>query len=178
MELDRQTGELIERPTLARLTEAGRAIRELMLQEELDQPLLQEALTHVEGPWLTKVENIGMLLLDWEKSSIPALKAEIDRLTNARRVLENRIAWLKQYTLDNMISAGETELQFPLVKVSIAKNPPSVVLVDEGKIPVQYLRTKEIIEVDKQKIMAQYKENGAVIPGCAIETDKKRLVVK
>lgn len=176
--LDITTGELIERPTLARLTEEGIAIRSLLLLEDTNQVILTEALTHVEGAWLTKVENIGMLVLDWEKGVIPAIEAEIDRLALIRSHLKSRMAWLKQYTLNAMLESGETELQFALVKVAVTKNPPSVQVLEETKVPTVYLRIKEVVEVDKAKILAQWKANGVVAEGCSIQTDNKRLVVK
>ena len=178
MELNKQTGEIIERPTLSRLTAEGQAIRELLLREEIGQTMLAEALTHVEGAWLTKVENIGTLILDWEKGTIPAVEAEIDRLSLIRSHLKSRMAWLKEYTLRNMLESGETDLQFALVSVKVAKNPPSVQVIDEPKVPTVYLRIKEVIEIDKAKILAQWKANGVIAEGCAIQTENKRLVVK
>lgn len=178
MELNKQTGEIIERPTLSRLTEEGRAIRELLLREELDQTTLAEALTHVEGAWLTKVENIGTLILDWEKTAIPGIEAELERLALIRSHIKSRMAWLKEYTLKNMVESGETDLQFALVSVKVAKNPPSVQVLDEPKVSSAYLRIKEIIEVDKSKILAQWKLNGVIAEGCTIQTENKRLVVK
>jgi len=177
-ELDKVSGELVEKPTLARLTEEGRMIRQLMLSEGLDKETLQEALRQTEGKWLTKVENIGHLILGWENDSVPAEKAEIDRLSNAKRILENRISWLKEYTLGCMVDNNEPELVFPLVSIKIASNPPSVVVLDEQKIPAEFIRIKEIHEVNKTDIMAGYKETGIIPNGVMIETTRKKLVIK
>ena len=149
-----------------------------MTAEDMDQETLQQALMHTQGAWLTKAENIGHLLLGWERDSIPALEAEIDRLSNAKRIMENRVAWLKEYTLGCMVDNKESELIFPLVSIKIAKNPASVVVLDEQKIPAQFIRIKEVHEVNKSEIIADYKETGKIPDGVMIETTRKRLVVK
>ena len=176
------TGEIETRPTLARLTDEGFAIQKLLLDPEIeDKEALETALGQVEGAWLTKVENIGNIILNWE-GNIDIIKKEEDRVQKLRRALESRIQWLKAYTMDNMIASGDTELQFPLVKVAVASNPPSTEILEESAIPDKYLRLiPSKYEPNRQGMLEDFKtgkvkEDG--IPGVRIVTDKKRLVVK
>jgi len=178
-ELDKNTGELVEKPTLARLTDEGRLIRQVMLVEDTDQEAVQEALRQVEGDRLTKVENIGHLILGWENGSLPGLKAEIDRLNKKKKTLENRVMWLKDYVRFNMVEAKEDELVFPLVTVKIAKNPASVEIIDEKIIEDAFTRiVPEVIEVDKKAILDHWRKTEEIPNGVDIITDNTRLVVK
>ena len=84
--------------------------------------------------------------------------------------------------MDNMIASEDTELQFSLVKVTVASNPPSTEILEESAIPDKYLRfIPAKYEPNRQGMLEDFKagkvkEDG--IPGVRIVTDKKRLVVK
>ena len=172
------TGEIETRPTLGRLTSEGLAIQKLLLDPEIeDKETLETALSQVEGAWLTKVEAIGNLILDWN-DRIDAIHKEEDRLNGLRKALFYRIEWLKAYTMENMIASGEEELQFPLVKVAVATNPPSVDVVEEKEVPSAFLRIIERIEINKRAILEHFMKTGKEITGTRIITDKKMLVVK
>ena len=176
------TGEIETRPTLARLTDEGFAIQKLLLDPDIeDKETLEQALSQVEGAWLTKVENIGNIILDWEgKAEI--VKKENQRLQNLVRSLESRIKWLKAYTLDNMIALGEEDLQFPLLSVKTAKNPSSIEITDENVIPSKYLKLiPEHYEPNKDAMLEDFRVGKVTtdsIPGVRIMTEKRRLVVK
>ena len=168
-----KTGEIQTRPTLARLTEEGIKIENLMLDSSIeDKENLSEALSHVEGAWLTKVENIGHLVKQWEYD-IDTLKAEIDRLQKMAKAMENRKSWLEEYCKWNMIEREETEFKFPLVSVLIKANPPSVEVFDESLVPEGFLRLIPAkYEVNKIRILEMYRAGDieAEGKGCLLYT--------
>jgi hypothetical protein len=171
------TGEIITRPTLARLTDLGRQIQALLLDASIeDKETLATALQHIEGDWLTKVENCGHIIRDFDYL-IENFDAEIDKLRAHKKALENRQAWLLDYLMFNMVEKGEDKLQFPLVSVSIVKNPPSVEILDEKMIPSSYTTIKTEITINKKPIADDLKK-GINVPGARLITDRKRVQVR
>ena len=175
---NRQPEELQTRPTLRRLTDEGLAIEALLRDSELDKDALTTALDQVEGAWLTKIENIAYLINEWNSIS-GSIIDEIDRLQAMKKSVDNRRQWLSDYTLWNMIEKDEKELIFGgIIKVSIAKNNPSVEVIDETEIPSAYQKIVTSIQIDKNAILAYYRSTGLEVKGVRIVTDRKRLVVK
>ncbi len=171
------TGEIVSKDTLDRLTQTAKAIEALMAQEDTPPEELQKALGQIEAKWLDKVESIGHLVKDWEYRA-DILKAEIERLQAMKKTLESRSQWLKDYCLWNMVAQNEERLQFPMFTVSVRKNPPSVLVLDEKEIPSSYTRVITEIQINKLAIMDHYKKTGGTVKGCQIVTDRKRLEIK
>lgn len=163
--------------SLARLTEEGLRIQAIMELEALDPETLQKELDSIDAKWLTKVENIGHLIKDSE-SVDRDLEEEINRLKSRRETLKTRVEWLKGYTLQNMLSKAEPKLQFSLVTVAVATNPPSVEIVDEKAIPSCYQKVVMEIHIDKRGIIEHFKKSGEIVSGCKVITDRKRLVIR
>lgn len=170
----------IKSVTLGRLTADGLAIQQ-MLEESEDRDTLQKALDSITAQFITKVENIGYLVKDWEYS-IEALKAEEERLSSKRKSLEQRLSWLKDYTRDCIVERNDPEFKdgyhFPFIDVKVASNPPSVEVVDESAIPATYVKIITETKVDKKAIIDYWKKSNEVPAGVRIITDRKRLVVK
>jgi hypothetical protein len=64
--------------------------------------------------------------------------AEIKRLQANKQTYENAAKRLKQNIFDSMIATGKRKIEGRLFKFSIAKNPQSVKVLDETKIPKKY----------------------------------------
>ena len=155
----------------------------LVLQTAIDNEELSEedftiALTQLEGQIAQKAENHGLLVKSTEVVC-KAIDEEIKRLSDRKRVRDNRIARLKEYLMFSMIAAGEERLEFALVTVSIQKNPPSVEIVNQDEVDAAFIRViPEQYEVNKKAILDYWKEKAVEIAGVRITDDKKRLVIK
>ena len=66
-----------------------------------------------------------------------------------------------------MESHGLTEIKTDIGKFSIAKNPWSVVVLDEADIPEEFL-IPQPPKVDRTAILKHFKECGEIIEGCDV----------
>lgn len=95
--------------------------------------LIDEAINDIEN----KCINIGYVIrtLDYEAG---VLKDEEKRLAERRKVRENKVDRLKSYAFGAMKKAGLDKAETVDLKVSIAKNPPSLKILDEKAVPDEY----------------------------------------
>lgn len=125
-----------------------------------------------------KVENIAKLVLDLE-ASIEAIRNEEARLATRRASLQNKVQWLKDYVLGQMIAVGKDQVKRDTVTVTIRTNPPSVALLDITQLPPEFTRTiPETIDADRKAILEHFKATGEIPPGVDIITDRKRLEIR
>lgn len=95
--------------------------------------LLDEATDEVE----VKIAKIGHVIktLDYE---MEALRAEEKELAAKRKARESKQARLEKYCFDTMKALGLTKVEQIDRVVSIAKNPPSMRIVDESAVPAEW----------------------------------------
>lgn len=71
------------------------------------------------------------------------LKREIERLQYRKTVLENRGTALKRNLESCMLAMDKKKLKTDLHTFGIQKNPPSLQIIDESKIPAEYWKPQE-----------------------------------
>lgn len=107
-----------------------------------------------------------------------AIKKEIARLQARLWSIDNRVEWMRGYLKSNMEATGITEIKHPLLPtISIAKNPPSVKIVDEKALPGEYVEIRPTTHVDKKAILVALKA-GKEVSGAILVDDKTNLRVK
>lgn len=117
------------------------------------------------------------MILNLESDSAQ-LESEELRLKQKRLIIERKTEWLRNYLLKQMDNTGIRTIVFDYLKVFISQNPPSVLIINELAIPPEYKRTiPERHEVDKIKILKNFKENGEILPGIEI-VKNMRLEIK
>lgn len=96
-------------------------------------------------------------------ADIAAFKAEIARLTEAKRVMENKVERMKQYIADNMTD-GE-KLTTPRCSLSWRKSEVLEMAddLDIEALPTEAIKVKEP-EIDKT-VLKRLIKDGAYIPG-------------
>lgn len=153
---------------LYELTEMYKNIWDLVEDDEVDLETLESALGQVEDNIELKVENMAKLVKGID-GNIDMLKAEEKRLAEKRRVLENKQKNIKSY-LENQLRVMEIDkVKTPLFTVSLQKNPPSVEILDENKIPEQF---KKVTYTVVKKDILEALKNGQVIEGATIKQGK------
>lgn len=158
---------------LYEIAENFKNLQELLEDETVPQEMITEALNQVEGSFDEKAENIVKYCksLDGE---VAAYKEEEKRLAAHRKSLENKIAGMKEYLLFTMLSINKKKIDTPLFKISVKKNPASVVIDNLEAIPEDYLIFK--MDADKKRI-SEILKAGETIEGCHLE-QKESLSIK
>jgi len=122
---------------------------------------LEEMLDEAKLPFVAKIENIGKFSLNL-KAKAKALKEEEARLSRRRKVLENTEKRIIKWAKENMDRVGTTRVEFTTFNAVIKKNPASVEIVDEDKIPAIYKTIiPESYVVDKKSLLKALKINEA-----------------
>lgn len=113
-----------------------------------------------KGSTLVQLQTQMALL----KNQVSKTQKEIDELTN------KAITFMQQHNLKTI------ETKFHRVTL---KEPSTVkVVIEDGvTVPGQYLRTKTIVEPNKEKIKVALKE-GETIPGAHLEKSDPTLLIK
>ena len=110
--------------------------------------------------------------------TIEAMKNEEKRISEQRKVLENRVLKYKKYVKECMEKNGITKIETTLGTISIAKNPISVEIVNEDEIPSEYKQDVVTTKVDKKAIADNFRDTGEIIPGVNINTQNTSLRIK
>lgn len=126
----------------------------LALQDMLEEPLedeqvLLDTLDAVSGEYEFKLESYCKVIKNLE-ADIVGIKAEVDRLTTKRRVLENNIERLKKAMYDSMRATNTPKIKGQLFTLAIQKNG--------GKIPVIYDKDNKDITANLPDNLVNYVE--------------------
>lgn len=153
--------------SLFELSQGFNNIFDLCLDETIPADDLEAALQTIETDVETKVSN-GIGLLQSMKYQSEAMKDEADRITANRKVLENKMKWIKSYYQKNMEAMGKDKVITPRGTMRIQKNPPSYKW-DETKLPQKYFTVvPQHLEVDADAVRTDLK-NGIEINGAWVE---------
>ena len=133
------------------LTQDWVKIMSMMEDPELDPQTLADTLEAVEGALEVKAENYAKVMKNLE-GDIAAIKMEIDRLSDKKKVLENNIKNMKAALQGAMEITGKTRFKTELFTFGIQKNTPSLILdTDINNLPPEFLRFRDP-EVNKTKL--------------------------
>lgn len=135
------------------------------IQEEL-----QTALTNKSTNIIAYYQN--------KQALINGIDEEIKRLQEYKKAEKNRLDNYKEYVKKNMEILGIEKIETPVGKLTIAKSPISVEVINEDAIPSEYKTIVTEVKVDKNKIKDNFKETGEIIDGVRIVTDNTNLRIK
>jgi len=163
---------------MTKLYELTQAYQALLDTEELTEEELNRALDSITDLVSNKALNIARLVITLQEEA-NAIDNEIKRLNSRKITRENKIKSLKSYLQLNMEATNITKAKDNFVSVTLQSNPPSVAIIDVLQIPEPYWRViPEQREVDKQYILSAYKEQGELVPGTEIITNRKHIVIR
>ena len=147
------------------------------INRELDEsggeltPFLEQKIDSLQLALQVKGENIGKWVKNidtWEDG----IDAEIEKLRAKKRSAGNLKERLKSYLKVCMETAGVQKVESPAATARIQKNPPSLDITDQDKIPAKFLIVK--YDIDKKALLDALK-NGEIIAGAEIVTDRTHL---
>ena len=128
-----------------------------------------------------ELQNKSSNIIGYVRNSellIEAMKAEEKRISDLRKMAENKTERFKQYVKENMEKLGLEKIQTELGILSIARNPISVEIENEEAIPEEFKNIVQTVKIDKTAIKKHFKETGEVIAGVQIVDDKTSLRIK
>ena len=149
------------------------------LTETADEDLavaLRDTMEGIEGEFQEKGKAIAMITLNID-GDLEAIQSQIDRLTERKRVINNRKESLKEYLRSNMDAAGITKITHPLFTITCGKGKPIVVIDDEKAIPDDFVNVKVTSAPDKAAIAKALKD-GQEVPGAHSEIGKSSISIK
>ena len=132
---------------------------------ELDLPIeaVNDTLEALGDEMETKAINVTKFMRNMEATAKAIKEAETE-MAKRRKSLENRIKWMKDYLKGSMENTGITKIECPYFKLSIQKNPASVVIKNEELIPEKFKEQVISWKIDKTAIKNAIK-SGESIPG-------------
>lgn len=136
--------------TLYELTAERQRLLELAEDPEVDPEILQDTLEGLDGEIEDKADGYARVLSQMA-SDRAGLKAEIDRLTERVRRIDNSTERMKEALKNAMQITGKTKFKTELFSFSVQLNPPSVVIDDPDNIPKECL-IEQPPKIDKSKL--------------------------
>lgn len=144
MKLYEITGEILELLTMAE-------------DLELDQKMIRDTMEGLDFEFEEKAEAYAKVVKTLEMD-IAGLDEEIQRMTKRKATIKNNIDRLKKSLENAMIATGKRKFKTPLFGFGIQKNPPSLNVLDESKIPEEFWIEQQP-KLDKKAALAYVKEN-------------------
>lgn len=138
---------------------------------EISQEQFAESLMKVEENKIEKCGN-AICYLNMLKHNIENMKAEEKRINTMRKSLESRTKNIEETFTYFLSKMGDKEVITRYGIMKIRKTPPSVVIDDMAKIPMQYQKQKIEVTIDKAAIKKAI-QNGEKIDGAHIEHGEK-----
>jgi uncharacterized protein YydD (DUF2326 family) len=148
------------------MTEAARDLYSLLESGEIDEAILNDTLEAIGAG--EKLESYIHVQKSFE-AEIAMFDAEIKRLTENKRILENRVDYLKSKVVEFMQATGQKSANAGTFKLTMRENK-SCEITDESMIPVEYMTIiPESKKPDKRAMLAALKD-GAEIAGSQLKT--------
>lgn len=149
---------------LYELSQNYKNLLELVDNEDVPAEILQEALAEVKENINEKAENICKVIANIQ-ADIEGMKAEEKRIAALRKSNENKVTSLKNYLENTLKDLNIKKIDCNMFKVSIAKNPPKLVLSDDFKPDDKYTSTQIIID---NKAIKDDLKAGVIIEGASL----------
>ena len=133
-------------------------LQDMMGDPDVNEQTLHDTLDAVNLEFSDKANGYAMVDRNLAATE-EALKKEIDRLTAKKQAITNNRKRLKGALEEAMKVTGKTKFKTELFSFSIQNNPPSVKVLDESKVPEDFLIRHEPT-VDKKALLNHIKAHG------------------
>lgn len=137
---------------------------EVAMNEELTEEERAELQNAIREELLEKTDGIIAVTKKVE-ALIEAIKQEENRLKENRKGYERKLESFKEYVKNCMTEMQIQKVETPLGEIKIAKNPMSVEILDEEKIPQEFIKQKIETSIDKKGLIEHFKSTGELVDG-------------
>lgn len=131
-------------------------VQEMIESGEYDFETLQNTLDCINYEIERKADGYARVIKNIT-AEIEGIKAEENRLSEKRKALENSVTQLKKSLETAMIQTDKRKFKTDLFSFNIQKNPPSVNITDDKKIPDEY-KIPQPDKIDNKAIIQALKE--------------------
>ena len=149
-----------------KLYEISQAYQQLLEMEELEEGYLEGLQEQAEE----KLTNIGVVIKTLNAEA-DAIKLEENKLNERRKAIENKSERLKQYAQENMKVLGFFKVKSPICELSLAKNPPKLVITDKEHIEDRFKTEELVVNIDNAAIKEELK-NGVLFNWAELVQEK------
>ena len=150
-----------------------------MIDEGVPVEQLADTLDGIEAGLEEKAGNI-LYLINNALGDIGKIKAEEKRLADKRKSLDGQVVRLKEYLIENMKAQNNLKIDNGVIKCSIIKPKPMLVLTDENLVPDSFKKITVSSAIDKKQLLSYLKElpEGEVVEGASIGKTKHSISIK
>lgn len=163
-------------PALRELTQQQRELKALAGDSEILLESFDETFKALEGEFNQKAISLIHVVQNMN-SDVDALEAEIKRLTERKKTINNKQNSMREYLRFNMEANGITKIDCPLFSITLAKGRDMVVIEDAAKIPAELVTITVTEKPDKVAILNLLKA-GETVEGARMEKSKSSLRIK
>lgn len=162
--------------TLYNLTGQYLELLEMAQDETMDQKMIKDTMEGVEGEYESKAEGYAMVLANLAAND-EALKKEMDKMGEKRKIIKNNMERIRRNLKDSMIATGKRKFSTALFSFRVQNTAPSLDILDEQKIPKEFWKLQEPV-LDKKALLAEVKKDPEKYTGCATIKTSEALVIK
>lgn len=163
------SSKMVELENLLSAMEEAEANKEEIKEVEQIRNIVKEELEKKSSGVVLLTKNLN--------SDIIAIKEEIKRLQDLKKVKTNNLERIKNFAKEYMEISGIKRVETPLGNLSIRKTKPGVNILDESRIPQEYIKTKIEESIDKTLLLSDLQE-GLVLDGVAEIKQGTSLTIK
>lgn len=147
------------------------ALRDL---DEIEE--VQQIKDIIAGEVANKGKGIIQVVRSLE-SDVDAIKTETDRLNKIKRVKENNIKRLRDYTKVCMEQMEVKKIETPVGNLTLRKGVSTLKIDDESKLPSKYIEVVQTYKVNKDLVKSDLK-SGIEIEGAYMNEPGMSLMIK
>ena len=152
--------------TLFQMSDTARQLQQLIESGDIDEAVLLDTMEAIGAS--AKLEDYVYVLKDFE-AQIQMHDAEITRLKENKRILENRVEYMKSKIIEYMQASGQKSANAGTFKLTMRESK-SCEIEDESMIPLEYMREIPAkLEPDKKALLKDMKD-GKRIDGASLKT--------
>lgn len=140
---------------LYEITEDFERLREMALDPDVDPEAIRDTMEAIEADFEDKADGYAKVIRMLETDE-DGLDAEIKRLQARKSAVSGNKGRIKDALEKAMRQTGKTKFKTLLFSFGIQKNPPSVAILKEDSVPIDYLVVPDP-QPDKKRILTELK---------------------
>lgn len=140
------------------LTQGQLEIQDALTNQELKEEELKEIIDFknevADKQYFEKIESYAYIIKKFESTANEA-KEEINRISSIKKINENGAERLKEILKNSMIATDTKKAEFATIKLSLRQNPDKLGIIDEAKVPENFIKIEK--KIMKLEINREYK---------------------